>query len=63
MGKRKETGMTTDCNTCYHYDLDGLFPEPCRYEVWNDDKGRCSMYRAQPETGKDGRKVIKEGTK
>ena len=55
--------MATDCNTCYHYNLDGLFPEPCRYEAWNDDKGRCSMYRAQPETGKDGRKVRKEGTK
>ena len=53
--------MTQDCNTCDHYNLDGLFPEPCRYEVWNDEEGRCSMFRPQASMVMDARKLIKEG--
>jgi len=55
--------MTTDCNTCDHYNLDGLFPEPCRYEVWNDEKGRCSMYRQKSYMADGQTKIKQEATK
>ena len=55
--------MKTDCTTCDHFGTDDLFSEPCRYQLWNDDNGQCSMFRPQASMVMDARKLIKEGTK